>query len=163
MLSVRKKYFSHAECALKEIPRMLSVRQTYFSHAECVLKSKNVAHIQHAPNISTVDCATPRHVCSTTTCTGTGRVCYAKIYAVHERVCSTAAYPGPRRVFYTAILCCPWTCMLYSTANCSIVQQTVLPLDVSVLQQSDLFYSRLCCPWTSLIDSSLQVLYFQNA
>jgi hypothetical protein len=31
--SVSKNILFHAECALKDIPRMLSVRQTYFSHA----------------------------------------------------------------------------------------------------------------------------------
>ncbi len=85
------------------------------------------------------------HVCSTATCTGIGRFCYATIYAVHERVCTTAAWPGPGRVCYTVQLFCT------ARAVVSVIHQTVL------------FYSRLCCHWTSLLDSSLHVLYFQNA
>jgi hypothetical protein len=85
---------------------MLSVRKHFF------------AHINRAPKISIAHCATPGHVCSTL---------YSNMYvlalevsvmqttcAAHGRVCSTAAYTGRRRVCYTAILCCPWKCLLYS-------------------------------------------------
>jgi hypothetical protein len=102
---------------------------------------------------------------STETCTRTGRVCYAIIYAAHERVCTTAAYPGPidvsviqqfcaasRRVcytysklFYSAGDCAAPGRVCY-TANYSLLQETVLPLNVSVIQQTVLFYRRLCCP-----------------
>ncbi len=77
-------------------------------------------------------------------------------------------------------LCCPWMCLSYSSLCCILdvpgicYKKTVLPLDVSVLQQPLLHFGRICytedcaaservcpaaalccCLWTCLSHSSL--------
>ncbi len=102
------------------------------------------------------------NVCSTAACAAFGRVCPTAAYAVCGRVCPTAAFTASGRIcakadfaawmclqysiaalcmlpfglVWTADMCCPWTCQFYNRLRCpidvSVIQQSVMSLDVSV-------------------------------